>query len=110
MLYFVRMESQEATDPRDPKELMNRIEKSVFPSLETLQKLEKDRKILGGGVIAGRRAICCVVEANSNEEVAQIFHDLPIWGFCRTEIHPLETFEGRLNLDRKSLSKIKEQY
>ena len=52
MLYFVRMESQEATDPRDPKELMfsqdaGRLQADILeavvasPELLTFGKLEK---------------------------------------------------------------------
>ncbi len=85
-----------ATDANDPSALplQNPEARSVFlrevvlPSLETLVRLESEGKILGGGVRVGERAITFVVEAESNKELDELLHDLPLWGVSRMEVIP----------------------
>jgi len=55
-----------------PQQLVQMIEKLVLPSFEALAKLEEQRKVLGGGIVAGARAGAFIVDAPSNNELNQL--------------------------------------
>ena len=93
----------------DPKAALAIMEQSILPTLDTLSKWEREKRVFGG-CVAGAREISFVVEAGSNEEVGELVHTLPIWAYVHTEIKPLESFEFRLNQDRKFLNDAKKRY
>ena len=84
------------------------IEQAILPSLEAVQKLEKEKKVVGGGVLAGKRTGVVIIEAASNEELDQILTSLPFWGLMKTEFSPLMTFDRAIVRTRESLKLIKE--
>jgi len=106
MRYFVQLDFIETGPSLSPEALARMMEAQVLPSLETLQKLEADRRIVGG-VAAGARSASFVLEARSNEEVGRLLHSLPFWGLVKAGVTPLESFKDRLTLDRESLEHLK---
>ena len=54
-----------------------------FSSFEALAKLEEERKILGGGIVAVARAGAFVVELASNSELNRLLQELPFWGVVK---------------------------
>ena len=78
----------------------------VLPSLETLVRLESEGKILAGGVRVGERAITFVVEADSNRELDEMLHDLPLWGVSRMEVTPLQPIAERLEYERRFVEHV----
>ena len=95
-----------ANDPgplpiQDPQARGVFLREVVLPSLETLARLESEGKILGGGVRVGERAITFVVEAESNGELDELLHDLPLWGVSRMEVTPLQPIAERLEYERR---------
>lgn len=93
----------------EQKAMLLIMEQAVLPTIETLSKWEREKRI-HGGCVAGAREINFVIDANSNEEVSELVHALPLWSFVKTEIKPLESFEFRFNQDRKILGEIKKHY
>ena len=55
-----------------PQQLVQMIEKLVLPSFEALAKLEEQKKVLAGGIVAGARAGAFIVEVASNTELNQL--------------------------------------
>ena len=90
-----------------PKELANALETTVLPSLETLINLETDGTIIGGGIPVGDRAVAFVIEADSNEHLDRILHDLPIWSMLKWSVIPLEPFDARAEQEREFLDATK---
>ena len=90
-----------ATDANDPSGLppfsAEFLREVVLPSLEALVRLESEGKILSGGVRVGERAITFIAEAQSNRELDELLHDLPLWGISRMEVTPLQPIEEGLN-------------
>ncbi len=107
MKYLVSMESIE-TGLLPFQQMAGLIEQTILPGLETVQKLEKEKKVLGGGVLAGKRKGVVIIEAASNEELDQILTSLPFWGLMKVEVSPLMTFSQAIVRTRESLKQIKE--
>lgn len=93
----------------DPEELVEILEKEIFPTFDMLMKLEAEKKILAGGLPVGDRAFVFIVEASSNEEVDNILRDLPAWSGLEWEVTPLVSLEGRLKKDRSIVEEIKKK-
>jgi hypothetical protein len=91
----------------DPEELEELLENVVLPSFDALIELEKQKKILAGGLPVGDRALVFIVEASSNEELDTLLRKIPLWGEMDWEVTPLQTFSGRAEVDRGELKKLK---
>jgi len=52
-----------------PEEAVKVLEGTILPSFDQLIRLEKEKKILAGGLPVGDRAFAFIVEASSNEEL-----------------------------------------
>ena len=106
-LYLVKGEYVDPGPLLPPDQLTGLLENLIFPSFEAMMKLEKEKKILAGGLLAGKRAVAFILEAKSNEEASQLVHDLPFWGILKWEVTPLERFDFRLKEDKKFLEELK---
>jgi len=107
MKYLV-MGSEGPASP-DPEELVEILEKEIFPTFDMLMKLEAEKKILAGGLPVADRAFVFIMEASSNEEVDSILRDLPAWSGFTWEVMPLVSFDGRLKKDRSIAEEIKQK-
>jgi uncharacterized protein YciI len=82
--------------PPPPPEQMGALLETVSASMEKLNQLLSDGKIVAGGVPAGQKKHVFIVEADSNDEVTDLVHGLPFWMAHRWEITPLETWAHHL--------------
>ena len=78
-----------------PEEAVAILKELILPSFDQLIKLEKQKKILAGGLPVGDRSCVFIVEAASNEEVDVMLRKLPMWGVLDWEVTALQTFSGR---------------
>jgi len=92
---------------KSPKEIIMVLEKGILPTFEALAKLQKDKKILAGGLPVGDRAFVFIVKASSNHEVDMMLRQLPAWGVLNWEVTPLESFGGRESQERAILKQLK---
>lgn len=99
MLYLVTGEKIEVGPPLTPQQ----VEKVIIPSLKACAKLEAEKTILAGGVVAGTRVFVAVVEAESNDGVSRILQSLPFWGLLKWDVKPLESFGARAARDSELL-------
>ena len=90
-----------------PPQLVQLIEKLVLPSFEALAKLEEQKKILGGGIVAGARAGAFIVDVASNSELNQLLQELPFWGVVKWTATPLQTFRERAADEKKAIDRMK---
>ena len=90
-----------------PEEVVGVLEKGILPTFDALMKLEREKRILAGGLPVGGRAFVFVLEASSNEEADQLLRNIPAWGALKWKVTPLQSFEGRAAHERKVLADIK---
>jgi len=90
-----------------PLEAAEVLENIILPTLDTLVKLEGDKKILAGGLPVGDRAFVFIVEAASNEEVDRLLRTIPAWGVLKWQVTALQTFAGRAAQEREVVKELK---
>jgi hypothetical protein len=91
------------SSPEEAKKILNEI---VMPSFDELIKLEKEKKILAGGLPVGDRAFIFIIEASSNDEVDRILRKLPMWGVLNWKVKPLQDFSTRAEDERTMLKEL----
>ncbi len=90
-----------------PQEAVAILKEMVLPSLDQLIRMEKQKKILAGGLPVGDRSFVFIVEAASNEEVDAMLRKLPMWGVLDWEVTALQTFAGRAAQERSIVKELK---
>lgn len=90
-----------------PEEAVKILQEIVLPSFDQLIRLEKEKKILAGGLPVGDRAFVFIVEASSNEKLDQMLRMLPMWGSLDWEVTALQTFAGRATQERSIVKELK---
>lgn len=70
----------------NPKEMKKLLTEVVLPSLDEFIKLEKEKKILAGGMPVGERAFVFIVEAASHDEVDWMLRRIPLWGMLQWKV------------------------
>ena len=98
MLYLVT--TDHFGGPPPPPEQMEALLETVGASMEVLDGLLRDGKIVAGGVPAGQKRHVFIVDAESNDEVTELVHSLPFWIAHRWEITPLESWSHHLGFLR----------
>jgi len=89
-----------------PEEAIQVLENIILPSFDQLINLEKEKKILGGGLPVGDRAFVFIVEASSNDEVDNMLRNIPMWGSLDWEVTALQSFSGRADRERKIIEEL----
>lgn len=107
MLYLVEFKATEAGAPMSREQSIELLQNLIVPSLQTLANLEKEGRILGGGVFVGERAAAFIMAAESHEEVTKVVRALPAWGVWEWHITPLETFAYRAALESKVVEDLR---
>ena len=107
MKYFVTASGGPGfSSPEEARLLLKNV---VLPGFEVLKKLEKEKKILAGGLPVGERSFVFIAEASSNDELDQVLRSIPFWGVLEWEVTPLQTFTGRASMERAFLSERKKR-
>ncbi|HXX39908.1 MAG TPA: muconolactone Delta-isomerase family protein [bacterium] len=89
-----------------PPQVAQMLDTLVLPSLEMLEKWEREGRI-HGGIFAGRRAHCMIIEAASNDELNELLPTLPFWGIMEWKITPLAAYEGTVKRTREMSQRLK---
>ena len=107
MRYFVTGEYVEPGPLMQPQQVAQMIDQLVIPSLEKMAALEKEKKIVAGGIVTGARAGLFVIEASSNEEVTKLLMSFPFWGLLKWDVKPLDSFDNRAKREREDIDRLK---
>lgn len=91
------------------REALEILENGVFPAFDALKRLEKERKILAGGLPVGDSAFVFIPEAASNDEADRMVRDIPGWGVFTWQITPLQSFDGGAAKERNIVAALKKQ-
>ncbi len=89
-----------------PDQTADVIERTAVPSLKMLAEMEQQGTITGG-VFAGERAGCAVVEADSAEELGQLLTSLPFWGLLKWNVRPLQSYMSAAERDQSVVDSLR---
>jgi muconolactone delta-isomerase len=73
----------------------------VIRELEICLMYQKKGNILAGGQLSGRKGMCAIVKAESNEELFRLTSLFPFFHYAEWQIHPLTDFESALKYMKK---------
>jgi hypothetical protein len=90
-----------------PEEALQILEKVVLPSVDALNRLQAEKRILAGGLKVGERSFVFVAEAESNEKLDRMLREIPFWGMVKWEVTPLESFETRAVEEREMTARLR---
>jgi hypothetical protein len=62
---------------------------------------------VAGGLPAGSHTFHLIVEADSHDEVDRMLRALPAWGVFSWKVKPLQSLEGRAEVERAILKGLK---
>ena len=92
---------------KTPEEIAAVLEKSIIPTFDKLLELKAKKKIIAGGLPAGSRTFYLIVEADTHNEIDKMIRDLPSWGVFSWKVTPLQSLEGRAQMERMILQSLK---
>jgi len=95
MLFLVELDHVKSGITPTVEESRTFMERIVFPTLAQAEQLVAEKKILAGGVVAGRVADRFIVDVSSPQEVDRIITSIPFWRVAETKITPLIAFADR---------------
>src|SRR5215831_11805752 len=95
MQFLVELVHIKSGTPLTPEAAHSFIEQVIFPPLERAEQLIEEKKIVGGGPVAGRIALRFILEAESASHADQLVTSLPLWPLAETRITPLISFGER---------------
>jgi len=107
MRYLVTGEYVDPGPLLPPQGVAQLLEQLVIPSAEALAKLEDEKKIVGGGFVAGARSGAFILDVASHDEASRILQDLPFWGVVKWTITPLVGFRERAAEERPRVERLK---
>ncbi len=107
MEYLVEVEFIDPGVMLPMPQLAEMIEQLILPTFDALDALRKEKKVLGGGLIAGDRAGAFIIEAKDNEEADRLVHELPFWGVVKSTVTPLVPFSARKDMDAHLIKQVK---
>jgi hypothetical protein len=91
MLYLITGEPRETVFSAGPEQLAGFIESTVAPSLESLDRLARE-KVVTGGVFTAKPGFAMVVDVQSHEELHKLLTSLPFAATTRMTVEPLVPF------------------
>ena len=90
-----------------PDEAAKVLEKGILPTFDRLLDLQAKKKIVAGGLPAGSRTLYLMIEADSHDEVDRMLRDIPAWGVFTWTVEPLQSLQGRAEMEREILKALK---
>jgi hypothetical protein len=105
-LYLVEFEATQAGTPTSREQTIERLDKLIIPTLESLGK---DGKVRAGGITVDTLAGAFVVEAKSKDEVTELLRALPAQGIMQWKVTQLETFAHLADMEKKTVQGLRSQ-
>ncbi len=90
-----------------PEEVIEVLEKGILPTFDMLIGMKSSGRIVAGGLPVGSRTFYLIVEAKSADELDRMLRDIPAWGVFSWEVTPLQSIEGRAEMERQILKSLK---
>jgi hypothetical protein len=107
MKFLVLGEIEYSTLPHNPQDSLMFAEHMVISHYQILEQWEKEGKLVGGN-FTGQRKSAFILEASSNEEVADMLMKLPLWGNMKFEVSPLQSISSVIDESKKQVEGLKQ--
>jgi hypothetical protein len=101
------IEARHGPLPASPEQALALLEDVVIPGFDYWTKLERDKKIVAGGVPVGDRAFVCIIDAASNDEADRIVRDMPFWPVLEWTVTPLQSVAARAEMERAVVQRLR---
>jgi hypothetical protein len=86
-----------------PEEAVDILEEEILPMFDALMKLEKEGRIVAGGLPVGERSFLFIAEAASNDDLDAMLRELPAWGVFEWQVTALQSFAGRAAIEKAAV-------
>lgn len=90
-----------------PQGVVHVVEQAVLPSFEALAKLQKQKKVVAGGIYSGAKAGAFILDVADNDEANRVMMSLPFWGLVKWTLTPLQSFRERAADEAKMIAQLK---
>jgi hypothetical protein len=89
-----------------PDEAADILEEEILPTFEALMALEREGKIVAGGLPVGERSFVFIAEAASNDDIDKMLRAIPAWGVFEWQVAPLQSFAGRAAMEKAFIDDV----
>jgi hypothetical protein len=93
--------------PATPQAAVELLQGTVIPHFDHVMRLEREKKVLAGGLPVGDRAFVLIIEAADNNEADRIVRDLPGWAILEWKVTPLQSVAARKEMEEAVVRKLK---
>ena len=100
------VETSESPGFASPAEAAGVLEQGILPTFDMLMKPKAGKKVQTG-LPTGSRTLFLIVEAGSQDEIDRMLRELPAWGVFSRQVTPLQSLEGRAEIERQILKALK---
>ena len=104
--YLVAFKLREESYGGSTEEAAYLLTDQIIPSLEILQKMEKEHKVMGG-FFEGQRSGTFIIEAEDNMELDKILAGLPIMNVYDVDVAPVQRIGSALERDRRIVGEMR---
>src|SRR5262249_763025 len=95
MKYLVELDYHKTGQPFTQDTARILTERIIFATLARAEQLVKEGRIVAGGPVAGRIAICFIADVESPQHLDQLVYSLPLYTVADTRVTPLIEFADR---------------
>lgn len=95
MKFLVELSRPNSGVPMSNEAARDFMDSVMLPTLARGEQLAKDGVILAGGPVAGRVALCLIVQAESAAHLDELLTSVPLWGVADTRVTPLIEFSDQ---------------
>ncbi len=93
---------------KTPEEGIFLLENIIIPALDLLAKQAAEGTVIvAGGLPVGERALTFIIEAANNDEADAFVRSVPFWTALQWEVMPLQSFQGRADIERAQVQQMK---
>ncbi len=103
--YVVIFKLREESYGSSSEEAAFMLTDQIIPTLERLQEMEKEHKVMGG-FFEGQRSGTFVFELEDNLELDKVLASLPIMNVYDVEVAPVQRISSALERDRKIVENL----
>jgi len=95
MLFLVELDHVKSSDLPTPEAAREFIEQIILPTLARAEELVAEKRIVAGGLAAGRIAPRFIMEAEVATDIDRLLFSIPLWPIAETRVTPLVSFAER---------------
>lgn len=104
--YVIAFKLREESYGGSAEEAMYMLTDQIIPSLEILERWEKEHKVMGG-FFEGQRSGTMIIEAEDNLDLDRLLASLPIMAVYDVDVAPVQRIGSALERDRRIVREMR---